>query len=103
MASDRWPGLIVGKAAVCSSLNDRLLRAPTSVCSLVRPRPLFSGKRRLWDDREIGRAHSELQSLMRISYAVFCLKKKKDKKCQTTYQTYSEQHDLTIKNIHTIA
>src|SRR3546814_4351536 len=28
-------------------------------------------------DVQIGRAHSELQSLMRISYAVFCLKKKK--------------------------
>src|SRR3546814_3170761 len=28
---------------------------------------------------EIGRATSELQSLMRISYAVFCLKKKKHK------------------------
>src|SRR3546814_10053053 len=28
---------------------------------------------------EIGRAHVELQSLMRISYAVFCLKKKKKK------------------------
>src|SRR3546814_4960268 len=28
------------------------------------------------DVGEIGRAHSELQSLMRISYAVFCLKKK---------------------------
>src|SRR3546814_3192384 len=27
-------------------------------------------------DGEIGRAQSELQSLMRISYAVFCLKKK---------------------------
>src|SRR3546814_7764838 len=27
-------------------------------------------------DAEIGRAPSELQSLMRISYAVFCLKKK---------------------------
>src|SRR3546814_4243654 len=27
--------------------------------------------------QEIGRAHSELQSLMRNSYAVFCLKKKK--------------------------
>src|SRR3546814_3806716 len=26
--------------------------------------------------RQIGRAHSELQSLMRHSYAVFCLKKK---------------------------
>src|SRR3546814_12693455 len=36
------------------------------------------------DDRQhgdqIGRAHVELQSLMRISYAVFCLKKKKKKK-----------------------
>src|SRR3546814_3300777 len=29
---------------------------------------------------EIGRATSELQSLMRISYAVFCLKKKKQEK-----------------------
>src|SRR3546814_3943084 len=29
--------------------------------------------------KEIGRATSELQSLMRISYAVFCLKKKKTK------------------------
>src|SRR3546814_10579086 len=29
---------------------------------------------------EIGRATSELQSLMRISYAVFCLKKKKNNK-----------------------
>src|SRR3546814_8390422 len=29
---------------------------------------------------EIGRAHAELQSLMRISYAVFCLKKKKKEK-----------------------
>src|SRR3546814_5032750 len=28
---------------------------------------------------EIGRAHAELQSLMRISYAVFCLKKKNTK------------------------
>src|SRR3546814_1977680 len=28
---------------------------------------------------QIGRAHVELQSLMRISYAVFCLKKKKQK------------------------
>src|SRR3546814_4714344 len=26
-------------------------------------------------ERQIGRAHAELQSLMRISYAVFCLKK----------------------------
>src|SRR3546814_10642115 len=29
-----------------------------------------------FSSRKIGRAHVELQSLMRISYAVFCLKKK---------------------------
>src|SRR3546814_10831365 len=33
---------------------------------------------------EIGRAHVELQSLMRISYAVFCLKKKKQKNKRTS-------------------
>src|SRR3546814_9840374 len=37
----------------------------------------------LADHREIGRAPSELQSLMRISYAVFCLTKKKK---PTTYK-----------------
>src|SRR3546814_6842322 len=36
-------------------------------------------------DQQIGRAQSELQSLMRISYAVFCLKKKKKNK--TTIDT----------------
>src|SRR3546814_6121716 len=30
--------------------------------------------------KQIGRAHVELQSLMRISYAVFCLKKKNKEK-----------------------
>src|SRR3546814_1530656 len=36
---------------------------------------------------EIGRATSELQSLMRISYAVFCLKKKKKiKKLKNTHE-----------------
>src|SRR3546814_1847395 len=38
---------------------------------------------------EIGRAHSELQSLMRISYAVFCLKKKKKKHIQKHHE-YNE-------------
>src|SRR3546814_8309399 len=42
--------------------------------------------------REIGRAQSELQSLMRISYAVFCLKKKKNSKSTImTTKSYSEQ------------
>src|SRR3546814_1544315 len=34
--------------------------------------------------QQIGRAHVELQSLMRISYAVFCLKKKKTIQRKTT-------------------
>src|SRR3546814_3682494 len=37
--------------------------------------------------RQIGRAPSELQSLMRISYAVFCLKKKKTRQEAIQYLT----------------
>src|SRR3546814_9841591 len=48
---------------------------------------------------------SELQSLMRISYAVFCLKKKKYKlykTCQTTtLNTYQNQKTLNIKTHRT--
>src|SRR3546814_2979824 len=36
---------------------------------------------------------SELQSLMRISYAVFCLKKK------TTKTTYQEQHTINCQQM----
>src|SRR3546814_8122027 len=43
----------------------------------ARPRP----------EVKIGRAHVELQSLMRISYAVFCLKKKNNKTTQYIKQT----------------
>src|SRR3546814_5050089 len=42
---------------------------------------------------------SELQSLMRISYAVFCLKKKNTNKIQTltTNTSYNDSPKLTIK------
>src|SRR3546814_3210231 len=43
--------------------------------SLLRGLTRF-GWDRVDEKGQIGRAHSELQSLMRISYAVFCLKKK---------------------------
>src|SRR3546814_10350996 len=36
------------------------------------------------NDAAIGRAHVELQSLMRISYAVLCLKKKNINACHYT-------------------
>src|SRR3546814_4463994 len=45
---------------------------------------------------------SELQSLMRISYAVFCLKKKKKEQTQThKQQTVNNIHNQTTENIHT--
>src|SRR3546814_9171761 len=40
---------------------------------------------------EIGRAHAELQSLMRISYAVFCLKKKKIKTNTTSQMIHRKE------------
>src|SRR3546814_8942743 len=47
---------------------------------------------------EIGRAHAELQSLMRISYAVFCLKNKKQHKrnrYNNTHNRYPTRLDVT--------
>src|SRR3546814_1530778 len=46
---------------------------------------------------------SELQSLMRISYAVFCLKKKKEEAQQAhqnTQQITSKQYSTTTDSIH---
>src|SRR3546814_5947462 len=42
-------------------------------------------RHRATEQGQIGRAHAELQSLMRISYAVFCLKKK---------NTHTQKHDI---------
>src|SRR3546814_8678692 len=43
---------------------------------------------------EIGRAHSELQSLMRISYAVFCLKKKTKTRMNNRQPVQRQYHKL---------
>src|SRR3546814_3133422 len=45
---------------------------------------------------------SELQSLMRISYAVFCLKKKKIRVRNEPSKTQRHQHNTTQKKTHTI-
>src|SRR3546814_6363928 len=58
------------------------------------------------DDRDVtwrSEEHtSELQSLMRISYAVFCLKKKKNHQHHTNSirDTYNEQAKKQIKTTH---
>src|SRR3546814_5356887 len=51
------------------------------------------------DSRRLGRSEedtSELQSLMRISYAVFCLKKKKHKYVQTLSYSAIMMHTTSI-------
>src|SRR3546814_1175689 len=50
-----------------------------------------------WDTPARSEEHtSELQSLMRISYAVFCLKKKNKQICHTTDTTY-DYHGKTLR------
>src|SRR3546814_3368950 len=51
-----------------------------------------------WQERRRSEEHtSELQSLMRISYAVFCLKKKKHKKINTITKHYNMEHTIYTK------
>src|SRR3546814_10911618 len=53
--------------------------SPVSVCPIERLADRVSGDRQTLDRPDRSEEHtSELQSLMRISYAVFCLKKKKN-------------------------
>src|SRR3546814_3877276 len=44
---------------------------------------------------------SELQSLMRISYAVFCLKKKNNTKSKLEQRPQKQQHNNTYANVST--
>src|SRR3546814_1856079 len=48
-----------------------------------------------------GEHTSELQSLMRISYAVFCLKKKKKTNKINTHNTRNQQHTANTKTLAT--
>src|SRR3546814_4662572 len=73
-----WPTLLPGRKLALPS--DRVAFAGSFV-------PLAKSKSEK-SDTEIGRATSELQSLMRISYAVFCLKKK-NKQSRTTMKQSS--------------
>src|SRR3546814_2177154 len=55
-----------------------------------RPRPMAASVSAMANSRSEEHT-SELQSLMRISYAVFCLKKKKNKATQNKIQIYEDQ------------
>src|SRR3546814_10347948 len=55
----------------------------------LRSKPPISARRPTTNWNRSEEHTSELQSLMRISYAVFCLKKKKKKKQQQTRQNHN--------------
>src|SRR3546814_10086838 len=61
--------------------NDLAQVLRTAAPAVTYTAPLFdkndTGRVLAWGQQQIGRANSELQSLMRISYAVFCMKEKK--------------------------
>src|SRR3546814_4205643 len=67
-------------------LDGVLLRAKVSIISIVRFNRLI---------RRSEEHTSELQSLMRISYAVFCLKKKND-----IFSFYTQRHRHKRTNRH---
>src|SRR3546814_3095517 len=87
-------------------------RSPNS----IRPTATIERTNRIRNQTLVARRSeehtSELQSLMRISYAVFCLKKKKTKYTTKKYSTTdnklytynviykTETHRITINNIH---
>src|SRR3546814_2068378 len=67
------------KAAVMACSSPCETAASTTATSLSRPGKSSAGETEAFRSEE---HTSELQSLMRISYAVFCLKKKKQKRKQ---------------------
>src|SRR3546814_9063533 len=72
-APEELPPLLVGR----QTLRQALLHSGSRSPSLDSATIVSCSER----GKEIGRATSELQSLMRNSYAVFCLKKKKNTSC----------------------
>src|SRR3546814_3934080 len=93
IAPPRWRRLMQPSAAAhstcgCSTPTCRMVAAPTCchVCAMARSEEHTS----------------ELQSLMRISYAVFCLKKKKTNKNQPRPQQTINNTPTTHKQMTTI-
>src|SRR3546814_1134799 len=83
--------LIVGFVLPFDRLLDMTRTVPSACANLAVATTVAR-----WEGEldQIGRAHVELQSLMRISYAVFCLKKKN--KHQHIHSTPSILHQLNL-------
>src|SRR3546814_4240955 len=94
-SSDCGRALSAGTEPTIPALHCAITRSGQEMMNMGEP---ITGSR----SREIGRATSELQSLMRISYAVFCLKKKKrhNNKKHIEYVTSTHQQPA-IQDSHT--
>src|SRR3546814_4056105 len=75
--------------------SSRATASPTCPPTVTRWPPSWSATKRQWRSEE---HTSELQSLMRISYAVFCLKKKNTKKKDIKTNHTNETHNNKIKH-----
>src|SRR3546814_4926956 len=78
-----------GLASGCDRSPPRMRNQPLSVHS--------TGSSRVWRPSRSEERTSELQSLMRISYAVFCLKKKKKKIHNTINHLYNERTPINTQ------
>src|SRR3546814_2968277 len=88
---DRAP--ITGTAACLEQ------QAAASIAEEKSPRPKYGRSSRCDQDRRSEEHTSELQSLMRISYAVFCLKKKTHSLARDTHYHPSSLILITTKPI----
>src|SRR3546814_8607657 len=78
----------VGVLGQAAQVVERLVETDAEHAAVARQQRQFVGQRGLQRSEE---HTSELQSLMRISYAVFCLKKKKTTHTQQ-HNTYNIRH-----------
>src|SRR3546814_2355516 len=90
-----WPTPEFGAGAQRADAARQPVAAHTPIESRSRAAAIADAVAITQRREEIGRAHVELQSLMRISYAVFCLKKKK-KSTDTSNQGTTIRNDSTL-------
>src|SRR3546814_3449793 len=88
-----------GGGPVLIGPRSRMLAALKEVCHAAGLEARDIGGRRRRGRLEIGRAHAELQSLMRISYAVFCLKKKKTCNLRSQEIHTDQPHALRYRHL----
>src|SRR3546814_1838941 len=74
--------ILVNKKIRAASFRNQVLDAYDSTCAVTGLRIINRSEEHT----------SELQSLMRISYAVFCLTKKKNSNVTIFYHIYTHQH-----------